>query len=57
MTFTVYPLIKPFLFSSAGGLQMSTSVLALVGVAVKPCGGPLGTVERYEPVKQVLMYS
>ena len=54
MTLMVYPLITPFLFSSAGGLQVSTSVLALVGVTIKPCGGPLGTVIKY---KQELMYS
>ena len=47
----VYPLITPFLSSSAGGLQVSTSVLALVGAAVKPCGGPLGTVKKYEQAR------
>ena len=45
VTLTVYPLITPFLFSSAGGLQISTSVLASDGVAIKLFGGPLGTVK------------
>ena len=40
---TLYPLITPFLSSSAGGLHVSMRVHASGIVAVKACGGPLGT--------------
>ena len=45
VTLTVYPLITPFLSSSAGGLQVSRRVRASDGVAVKLRGDPLGTVK------------
>ena len=43
---TLYPLITPFLSSSAGGLHVSMRVHASDGVAVKACGGPLGTEDQ-----------